>query len=129
MTAEASSVGTRVERLVAGVELRAMVYRCLNDSDWTMLEVSPGCRTVTGYPPEAVLGNATLSYASLIVPEDRIQVSATVQEALAEHRPFQLHYRIRHADGSTRQVWEQGWGRYDGSGRLDAIEGVIVDAG
>lgn len=126
MNAEASSLGIHGERLWARLDARAMLYRCLNDSEWTMLEVSPGCREVTGHPPEAVLGNTTVSYASLIVAEDRIGVSAEVQEALAERRPFQLRYRIRHADGSVRRVWEQGWGRYGAGGRLEDIEGVII---
>lgn len=111
---------------VTAIAGAAMLYRCLNDSEWTMLEVSGGCCEVTGYAPETIVGNHSRSYATLIVPDDRIEVSAAVQEALTDRRPFQISYRIRHADGSIRRVWEQGWGRFDADGRPSTIEGVIV---
>ena len=51
--------------------LPGMAYRCIDDDTWTMLFVSQGCADLTGYPPEALLGNSTLSYQDLIHPEAR----------------------------------------------------------
>ncbi len=121
-----ASVADPQRDAIATIAGTSMLYRCLNDSEWTMLEVSAGCRDVTGYPPETIVGNHSRSYATLIVPDDRIEVSAEVQQALTERRPFQISYRIRHADGSIRRVWEQGWGRFDSDGRPSSIEGVII---
>lgn len=102
-----------------------MQYRCRNDSDWTMIEVSSGCRSVTGYEPEDLIGSRTVAYGSLIHEADRLNVSVEVQEALTSGRPFQIRYRIRHADGQLIQVWEQGEGIYGANGGIDEIFGVI----
>src|SRR5580698_333799 len=37
--------------------LPGMAYRCLNDGAWTMEFVSGGSRELTGYDPEALIGN------------------------------------------------------------------------
>jgi PAS domain S-box-containing protein len=103
-----------------------MLYRCLNDSDWTMLWVSEGCRALTGYDPEELVDNRTVSYSEVIRPEDRLAVSLEVQTALAERRPFQLRYHIRRANGQLVPVWEQGYGVYSEQGSVLLIEGVIV---
>ncbi len=107
--------------------LPGMAYRCRNDPSWTMEFVSTGCLPLTGHPPEDLLGNARVSYAELIHPEDRRHVWVGVQEALARQGPFQLTYRIRTARGEEKWVWEAGQGVFDPSGRCLAIEGFITD--
>ena len=52
--------------------LPGMAYRCENDRHWTMRFVSAGCEDLTGYPPEALLDNAELSYADLIWQDDSV---------------------------------------------------------
>ena len=47
--------------------------------------------------------------------------------AVAEFRSFDLEYRIVHADGSLRWVWERGTGVIDIEGRPVALEGLIQD--
>jgi len=106
-----------------------MVYRCLNDSAWTMVWVSAGCRRVTGHDPVDLIGNRVISYTDLIVPEDRLGVSVGVQTALADGRPFQLDYRIRHAGGSVVRVFELGLGIAGGSGVVESIQGLIAYVG
>ena len=108
----------------AGVS--GMAYHCLNDSEWTMLWVSEGCRDLTGFEPSDLVGNRMTSYAGLICPEDRLAVSLEVQTALEDGRPFQLRYRIHRADGELIWVWEQGHGVVSDDGRLLYIEGLIT---
>src|SRR5262249_9062963 len=48
-------------------------------------------------------------------------------EALAARRRFELEYRIQHADGDVRWVWERGVGLYDGDGNVTWLEGIIED--
>ena len=106
-----------------------MVYRCLNDSEWTMVWVSSGCRRVTGHDPSDLIGNRVVSYTELILPEDRLEVSVRVQTALAQTRPFQLDYRIRRADGSVVRVFELGQGVRSTTGVVELLEGVIALVG
>ena len=46
---------------------------------------------------------------------------------MAQERRFQVEYRIQHADGRVRWVWEHGVGVRDASGRVIAIEGIVED--
>jgi diguanylate cyclase (GGDEF)-like protein/PAS domain S-box-containing protein len=107
--------------------LPGMVYRCANDPQWTVEFASEGCEALTGYAPDEFVGNRTLAYADIIHPEDRDGVWRDVQAALAQHGPFELHYRIRSKDGATRWVWERGSGVYAEDGALLALEGYVTD--
>lgn len=107
--------------------LPGLAYRCQNDPQWTMEYVSEGCLALTGYRPEDLIGNRTISYAEVIVPEYRQQVYDDVQRAIAADQPFQLIYRIRTAHGEEKWVWEQGSAVRDARGRVVALEGFITD--
>gem|GEM_PF-3250197 len=104
-----------------------MVYRCKNDPFWSMEFVSGACKQLTGYCADDIVGNATLSYADLILPEDRDLVWRAVQRGVDTHQAYQMTYRVRARDGSVKWVWEQGCGVYTDSGELAALEGYIFD--
>jgi diguanylate cyclase (GGDEF)-like protein/PAS domain S-box-containing protein len=104
----------------------AYFYRCLNKPDWPNKYVSDYARELTGHSPEE-LTNGTIMFGELIVKEDRQRVWDEVQAALAERRRFETRYSIRRKDGALRHVEERGQGLYDGSGGVEAIEGVIYD--
>lgn len=104
------------------------VYRCKNDAQWSMLFISEGCRMFTGYTPEQLQGNREVSYADLIVSEDRQHVWGEIQRRLRENEPFELEYRLLDADGNQHFVWERGCGIYNESGtEVIALEGFISD--
>jgi two-component system cell cycle sensor histidine kinase/response regulator CckA len=107
--------------------LPGMAYRCHNDPSWTMDFVSEGALELTGYRPEDLIGNRTISFAELIHPFDRDPVWNEVQTALKENRPFRLLFRIRTAQEKEKWVWEQGRGVCDADGQLRALEGFITD--
>ncbi|PKL57521.1 MAG: hypothetical protein CVV34_07060, partial [Methanomicrobiales archaeon HGW-Methanomicrobiales-5] len=107
--------------------LPGMVYRCRNDPDWTMEFVSGGCLDLTGYAPEALVLNHTVSYGSLILPEDRQLVSDVVQQGIDHRQPFQMEYRITDKAGQVWWVWEQGRGVFNDEGVLVALEGYITN--
>lgn len=107
--------------------LPGMAYRCRNDRQWTMQFVSDGCRELTGYDRDELIGNRALSYSDLIVPEDRDRVWSEVQAALTRKAPFRLTYGIQAKDGTFKWVWEQGRGVCDSDGNLLALEGFITD--
>jgi len=107
--------------------LPGMVYRCLNDSTWTMVFLSAGVEKMTGYPASAFIGEEAMSFASLIHPNDRAAVADDTNAAIRERRPFQLSYRITTASGKLRWVWEQGSAVFDEQGNVEALEGFIAD--
>ena len=107
--------------------LPGMAYRCRNDQDWTMEYVSEGARDLTGCAPGDLLHNRVLSYAALILPEDRGTVAIAVEAALESKSPFEIEYRIVTSGGETRWVWEQGRGVYAVGGELLHLEGLVID--
>jgi len=107
--------------------LPGMVYHCRNDAQWTMEYVSNGCRGLTGYQSDELVGNDAVSYGDLIHPDDRGNVREEVVSALQEDRPFVLVYRITTKENELKWVWEQGrtvGGEKEGAG---AFEGLILD--
>jgi PAS domain S-box-containing protein len=106
--------------------LPGIAYRCRNDSTWMMEFISRGCVQLTGYNPEDLINNLTISYQSLIHPDDLVDVRRGVEQALAENRPFDLTYRIRTRTGSIKWVREMGQALpVNHSGLL--LEGFITD--
>lgn len=118
---------SRRQHLTLMGNLPGMAYRCRNQADWSMDFVSGGCRALTGYEPEDLIGNRVVAYGDLIHPDDRKAVWDAVQQAIGRQEHFQLTYRIRTADGHVRWVWEQGLGVFDEAGELVALEGFILD--
>ena len=114
-----------LKTLLANVD--GMVYRRRLDPDWTMEFVSQGCLRVTGHQPADILLNNRIAYDDLTLPDDRLWVREAIRCAVAELRSFDLEYRIVHADGSVRWVWERGTGVIDVDGRPIALEGLIQD--
>jgi len=107
--------------------LPGMAYRCRNDRDWTMEFVSEGCLNLTGYRPAELINNSKTAYNQLIHPDECEKVWDTIQTSLKEHKPFQLTYRIKTADGEQKWVLEQGQGIFTPKGELLAIEGFISE--
>ncbi len=106
--------------------LCGLVYRGRNDRDWTMEFVSEGCLDLTGYKPSD-MANKTVTFGSLINPNDRELVWTNVQSALSANQPYEMNYRITTRNGEEKWVWERGKGNFSSNGELLSIEGFIVD--
>jgi PAS domain S-box-containing protein len=122
---DAKETARMLHTLIANID--GIVYRCLVDADWTMEFISDGCLAVTGYRPDELLFNSTISFERLIHPEDRQRVRAATEAALAEGRRFEAEYRIIHRSGAERWVWERSTGLHDAAGQVVALEGIIQD--
>ena len=107
--------------------LPGMAYRCPTDRFQAMDFVSDGCRDLTGYAPEDLVGGAAASFNDLICPEYRDKMAKQWRNALAQRLKAEAEYEIRTRSGETKWVWEQGEGVYDEDNRLVAVEGFIAD--
>lgn len=107
--------------------LNGMVYKCINDENWTMIFVSLGSIDLTGYKPGELIDNKVLSYNELIHPEDRTIVRDEIQKAISERSRFHIEYRIITKGGKIKWVAEQGIGLYSEDGSLEYLEGFISD--
>ena len=107
--------------------LPGMAYRCQYDRDWTMEYVSEGCLELTGYPTSSLIGNRDLSFNDLIAPEYREILWEKWKQVLAERKPFKDEYEIVTRAGVRKWVIEMGQGLFDSRGRIEALEGIILD--
>jgi diguanylate cyclase (GGDEF)-like protein/PAS domain S-box-containing protein len=120
-----NETGRMLQMLLGNLD--GMVYRCRDDANWTMEFVSEGCFRLTGYDPDDLLLNGRVSYEEITHPDDRDRVRSTIRSALAARRRFEIEYRILHAGGGVRWVWERGTGIRDTQGNVVALEGIIED--
>lgn len=103
-------------------------YRCENDADWTMLYLSAAVKQLTGYgATEFTRSESPRSFTKLTHPDDVPWISERVGAALSAKEPFELLFRLRHADGHWLWVQELGRGIYDESGDVKYIDGFIWD--
>jgi diguanylate cyclase (GGDEF)-like protein/PAS domain S-box-containing protein len=114
-----------LKTLLANID--GIVYRCRDDEHHTLEFASHGCPAITGYDVEQLLQNHVIGFESLKHPDDQLWVAEATRLALRERRAFDLEYRMVHANGGTRWVWDRGMGVYDAQGNVLAIEGLIQD--
>lgn len=107
--------------------LPGFVYRCANDHNWTMQYISQGCEIVTGYKPEELINNASISFNEIIASEYQDYLWQKWQMVLLQKKAFEDEYEIITKSGQRRWVWERGRGVFDASGNLLFLEGFITD--
>jgi len=103
-----------------------VVFRCLNDKDWTMEFISDGIERITGYSASDFINNKKRSYNSIIISDLQESVWSEIQKGLLNNKPYTIEYKIRTYEGDIRWIWERGVGIYE-SGSLVALEGYIAD--
>lgn len=109
--------------------LPALVYRRRLDAQQTICYASAGCEALTGYPPAALVENASASFLELVHPEDRAALASATGQALATGSAYSCTYRLRRrdpaaaggayhwvVDSGAAVVWEDE----------EALAGVIV---
>lgn len=115
---------SRFRGLVAN--LPGVVYRCENDAQWTMRYMSDEVTSLTGYPASDFIDNRVRSFSSVVHPDD-LHITYQSVAAIERHEKFELTYRLRHVDGHSVWVREQGRGEYDADGNLLWVSGFIWD--
>lgn len=120
------SVQTNVIESVAS-RLNGFFYRCQNDAGYTMLFMTDGIETLTGYPTAEFLNNRVRTFTSVVYPEDTGAVDAAVGVGVETKSKWEIDYRLVKRDGKPVWIHESGAGIFDDNGQLLFLEGVCID--
>ena len=115
-----------LKTLLANID--GIVYRCRDDAQHTLEFASQGC--LRRHRLRRDRSCCTTAPSSLSPSSTRMTSCGWPRPcalALKEQRAFDLEYRLVHADGSVRWVWDRGMGVYDAAGNVLAIEGLVHD--
>jgi PAS domain S-box-containing protein len=106
--------------------LPGVTFRSLPSDDWSMLFISDTVEQLTGWTAADFVAGR-IAIGTLIHPDDAERVRHDVEQALAQQHPYRIEYRLRHRDGDMRWVSERGRGVCDAAGKVQWIDGVILD--
>ena len=107
--------------------LPGIVYRVFIRENNRMHFFNNMLGAMTGYNVEELNRGEVCSIEPFMVPEDRVDVVATVKNAIKEDKLFEVEYRVRHKDGEIRYFSERGRPIRDTDGKPLYIDGVILD--
>ncbi len=104
-----------------------IVYRCRNDSAYTMEYISGEVEFLTGYSAEEFIENSVRSFSSIIHPDDFAMVRQVIGDSVSRKKAYDITYRMLKRNGEINWVHEKGRGVYDDDGNLVCLDGVIID--
>jgi PAS domain S-box-containing protein/putative nucleotidyltransferase with HDIG domain len=106
----------------------SVVYQCNNDSTYTFIYLNDSIEQLTGYSKFDFM-SGQISFVDLYHPEDRsiILFPQSSDEVPINQQPFHITYRIQHKFGHWVWVDEWGTGVLDGQGKVQYLEGVMID--
>lgn len=107
--------------------LPGIVYRVFIRENNRMHFFNNMLGAMTGYNSEELSRGEVCSIEPFIIPEDRVDVVATVKNAIKEDKLFEVEYRVRHKDGEIRYFSERGRPMRGTDGKPLYIDGVILD--
>lgn len=120
------SVQANVIESVAS-RLNGFFYRCQNDAGYTMLFMTEGIETLTGYPVNDFLNNRVRTFTSIVDPQDGGAVDAAVGAGVEKRAKWEIDYRLIKRDGHPLWIHESGAGIFDDNNQLLFLEGVCID--
>ena len=89
------------------------------------LDWSGETRRIFGWPSDKEVTYE--AFMAAVVPDDRQQLKAAQEAALAGEAPLEIEYRIRRPSGEERVVYERGGLRKDEDGEPIALMGAVLD--
>ncbi|OIO05940.1 MAG: sigma-54-dependent Fis family transcriptional regulator [Desulfovibrionaceae bacterium CG1_02_65_16] len=109
--------------------LPGMAYRCSLDASFhpTLEFVSRGSLDLFGVTPEFFTDQKTNVLETMAHPEDLPGMRKEQNEAILNHRPYKLLYRVCFDDDSRKWIWDQGECVYHEDGSAAYLEGIMID--
>ena len=107
--------------------LPGLVYRIHLGEQHRMEFFNQSLVELTGYTQAELTMGEVCSIDTLILAEDRNMVVEAVQQAIREHHPFAIEYRLRTKSGKMRHFTERGKPIYAPDGTCTHLDGVIFD--
>ena len=105
-----------------------IAYRCRMARGWPMVFISDAVERITGFAPSEFVGDEpSVRFASLLPEDEVLKVAEVVKAAVQRGETFVLEFRMRHRDGSWRWMWGNGSIVRDDDGRVQYIDGVLLD--
>jgi len=117
------------ERIRSMVDnIPGVVYRCLLDTDWTMLFVSDEIENLTGYPAAEYLGEEPQrSFVSIMHPDDVEPIANATVAAVEARQSYTHEYRVIDRHGDLHWVIAKGKAIFDEEGVPLYLDGTIFD--
>ncbi|MBS97214.1 MAG: hypothetical protein CMI01_00860 [Oceanospirillaceae bacterium] len=103
-----------------------VAFRCLIDTNWSMLFVSDAVEELTGWSDRDFL-NGRINMGDLIHPDDRQSVMENVLNAQQAGTSYAIEYRIARRDGREIWVLDSGGFGLSKDGETPWIDGVLLD--
>lgn len=107
--------------------LAGSAYRCYFDEHYTMKYISEKIFDISGYHASEFIDNSSISFALIIHPDDQEFCRKNIEEAIVHKSHYEFEYRIVNKNGDIVWVNENGKAIYNKEGRVDFLDGIIVD--
>lgn len=124
-TAELAESKRRLASLLS--DMPGAAYRFAPRSPFTPEFISEGIADLSGFSADSFL-RGQVRWIDRVHREDLVECERRIAEAVAHRGTYELEYRVQHADGSERHIWERGHPLYDEQGAPRALEGLMVEA-
>ncbi|WP_331345936.1 MHYT domain-containing protein [Cellvibrio sp. UBA7661] len=121
---ELSSREQQYRTLISNIP--GVAFRTQATAPWEVIFISDAIYKLSGWEAEKFFAHE-MHLGDIIHPDDAERISQELLPALNNKTPYIIEYRIVCRDHSERWVSERASGVYDAQGKLQWIDGVIID--
>lgn len=104
-----------------------VMYRCVFDSEWTVIFISDAVKNLTGYTAEEFHRNRHITFSALIHPEDRLRVKESIEKEIEDHHQFNIEYKIITKQNTVKWISNNGRPSYDENNNIRWLDGFLFD--
>lgn len=105
--------------------LPGLVFRIINDGQWTFAYASKGARRLLGYTADELIDIKKLR--KMIPKEDQIENKKMINRLTPENPHLTTVYCLNVASGKTKWVREEATGFFSKTGKLLFLDGFLMD--
>lgn len=102
-----------------------VIYLRKNDESFSVTYLNSRVEDLTGYTVEEFL-SGKVKFNDLYHPNDKDRIRIEIEQAIANRKPFNIEYRMRHKSTAWRFAKEEGIVIF-ADGDMVVIEGFIID--